>query len=64
MRLLLVEDDPMIGASVQNGLRQDGHSVDWVRDGAAAELAIANGVHEMVLLDLGLPRKSGLDCST
>ena len=61
MRLLLVEDDPMIGASVQNGLRQDGHSVDWVRDGAAAELAIANGVHEMVLLDLGLPRKSGLD---
>ena len=61
MRLLLVEDDPMIGASVQNGLRQDGHSVDWVRDGAAAELAIANGVHEMVLLDLGLPRKSGLE---
>lgn len=61
MRLLLVEDDPMIGASVQNGLRQEGHSVDWVRDGAAAELAIANGVHEMLLLDLGLPRKSGLD---
>ena len=61
MRLLLVEDDPMIGASVQNGLRQEGHSVDWVRDGAAAELAIANGVHEMVLLDLGLPRKSGLE---
>ena len=60
MRLLLVEDDPMIGASVQSGLRQEGHSVDWVRDGAAAELAIANGVHEMVLLDLGLPRKSGL----
>ena len=61
MRLLLVEDDPMIGASVQSGLRQEGHSVDWVRDGAAAELAIANGVHEMVLLDLGLPRKSGLE---
>ncbi len=61
MRLLLVEDDPMIGASVQSGLRQEGHSVDWVRDGAAAELAIANGVHELVLLDLGLPRKSGLE---
>ena len=61
MRLLLVEDDPMIGASVQRGLRQDGHTVDWVRDGAAAELAVANGVHEMILLDLGLPRKSGLD---
>lgn len=61
MRLLLVEDDPMIGASVQRGLRQEGHTVDWVRDGTAAELAVANGVHEMILLDLGLPRKSGLD---
>ncbi len=61
MRLLLVEDDPMIGASVQSGLRQDGCSVDWVRDGAAAELAIANGVYELILLDLGLPRKSGLE---
>ena len=61
MRLLLVEDDPMIGASVQNGLRQEGHSVDWVRDGAAAELALASGVHEFVLLDLGLPRQSGLE---
>jgi len=61
MRLLLVEDDPMIGASVQDGLRQEGHSVDWVRDGAAAEAAVALGVHEMILLDLGLPRRSGLD---
>ena len=61
MRLLLVEDDPMIGASVQSGLRQEGYSVDWVRDGAAAELALASGVHELVLLDLGLPRKTGLD---
>lgn len=61
MRLLLVEDDPMIGASVHSGLRQEGHSVDWVRDGASAERAVANGVHEMILLDLGLPKKSGLD---
>ena len=61
MRLLLVEDDPMIGASVQNGLRQEGLSVDWVRDGAAAEFALASGVHELVLLDLGLPKKGGLD---
>ena len=61
MRLLLVEDDPMIGASVQSGLRQDGYTVDWVRDGAAADLAVANGVYELILLDLGLPRKSGLD---
>ena len=61
MRLLLVEDDRMIGASVQSGIRQEGYSVDWVRDGAAAELAIANDVYELILLDLGLPRKSGLD---
>lgn len=61
MRLLLVEDDPMIGESAQKGLRQDGFAVDWVRDGQAAELALANGVYELVLLDLGLPRKSGLD---
>ena len=61
MRPLLVEDDPMIGASVQRGLRQDGHTVDWVRDGAAADLAVAAGVHELILLDLGLPGKSGLE---
>ena len=61
MRLLLVEDDPMIGNSVQSGLKQDGYSVDWVRDGVAAELAMANGVYELLVLDLGLPRKSGLD---
>jgi len=61
MRLLLVEDDAMIGASVQSGLRQEGYSVDWVRDGAAAELALADAVHEMILLDLGLPGKSGLE---
>jgi len=61
MRLLLVEDDPMIGASVQRGLKQEGYTVDWVRDGAAAELAVADGVHELILLDLGLPRKSGLE---
>jgi two-component system response regulator QseB len=61
MRLLLVEDDPMIGASVQKGLRQDGFAVDWVRDGHAAELAVANEVYDLLLLDLGLPKKDGLD---
>jgi two-component system response regulator QseB len=59
MRLLLVEDDPMIGAGVLRGLRQDGHTVDWVRDGEAADLALASDVHELVLLDLGLPKKNG-----
>jgi two-component system response regulator QseB len=61
MRLLLVEDDPMIGEGVHKGLRQDGFAVDWVRDGHAAELAVANGVYDLVVLDLGLPRKDGLD---
>ena len=59
MRLLLVEDDPMIGKSVQQGLRQDGFSVDWVQDGTAADLALANEVYDLLLLDLGLPKKNG-----
>jgi len=61
MRLLLVEDDPMIGEGVRKCLRQDGFTVDWVRDGPAAELAAANDVYDLIVLDLGLPRKDGLD---
>ena len=61
MRLLLVEDDAMIGESVVAGLRHAGHTVDWVQDGRAAEAALSPRVHELVLLDLGLPRKSGLE---
>lgn len=64
MRVLLVEDDPMIGKSVQIALKQEGYAVDWVQDGVAAELAIDNGVYELLLLDLGLPRKSGLEVLT
>ena len=61
MRVLLAEDDPMIGASVRQGLSQDGFTVDWVEDGRAAELALANGVHDALLLDLGLPKRAGLE---
>ncbi|MBL8418153.1 MAG: response regulator [Dechloromonas sp.] len=61
MRLLVVEDDAMIGISLRNGLRQDGYTVDWVRDGAAAELAIAATAYDAILLDLGLPGRSGLE---
>lgn len=61
MRLLLVEDDSMIGEGVRKGLRQDGFTVDWVREGPAAELAAANDVYDLIVLDLGLPRKDGLD---
>ena len=61
MRLLLVEDDAMIGSSVQQGLRQDGFTVDWVRDGQAAELALGAESYDLVVLDLGLPKKPGLE---
>src|SRR5262249_37259328 len=61
VRLLLVEDDAMIGAGVQKGLRQDGFTVDWVHDGHAAELALGSETYDLMMLDLGLPKKSGLD---
>ena len=51
----------MIGDSVRAGLRRDGFTVDWVRDGRAADLALANAVYDLMLLDLGLPKKDGLD---
>jgi two-component system response regulator QseB len=60
MRLLLVEDDAMIGAAVEEGLRREGHTVDWVRDGREAEVAAPGEAYELVLLDLGLPRRDGL----
>ena len=61
MRLLVVEDDAMIGNSIRSGLRQEGYTVDWVCDGAAAQLATATTAYDAILLDLGLPGKSGLD---
>lgn len=64
MRILLAEDDSMIGASVRRGLTQDGFTVDWVEDGRAAEAALADRVHDAVVLDLGLPRRSGLEVLT
>ncbi|MEO8304573.1 MAG: response regulator [Betaproteobacteria bacterium] len=61
MRLLLAEDDRMIGESLARGLKQDGFVVDWVQDGKAAERALAEKVHDLLVLDLGLPRTEGLD---
>jgi DNA-binding response OmpR family regulator len=63
MRILLVEDDPMIGKTLHAALQHDRYVVDWVKDGQAARLALdtADGAYGLVLLDLGLPRKSGLD---
>jgi two-component system OmpR family response regulator/two-component system response regulator QseB len=61
MRILLVEDDELLGDALQAGLRDAEFAVDWVRDGAAAEAALlAEGVG-VVLLDLGLPRLSGFE---
>ncbi len=61
MRLLVVEDDAMIGNAIRTGLRQEGYTVDWVRDGAAAGLATAATAYDAILLDLGLPGKGGLE---
>jgi DNA-binding response OmpR family regulator len=60
MRILLVEDDQMIGRAIQTALRQDGHAVDWVLDGNAADAALAAGSFDLVLLDLGLPGRDGV----
>ena len=61
MRILLVEDDKLLGDGVQAGLGQSGFNVDWVRDGVAGELALKTGEYAGVVLDLGLPRLSGLE---
>ncbi|MEO8122894.1 MAG: response regulator [Burkholderiales bacterium] len=60
MRLLLIEDDPMIGSAVRRGLVQAGFTVDWVTDGHSAQAAIANAVYDALVLDLGLPKVDGL----
>lgn len=60
MRVLLIEDDRMIGEGLSHGLAAEGYSVDWVRDGPTAETALRVGGHALVLLDLGLPGADGL----
>lgn len=60
MRILLVEDDKMIGKGLQKGLKQSGYAVDWVEDGQSAELAFESQPYDLVVLDLGLPKKSGM----
>lgn len=60
MRLLLVEDDALLGDGLRAGLALDGYSVDWVRDGEAARLALLAEDYAACVLDLGLPRRDGL----
>lgn len=59
MRILVVEDDPLLGDALQAGLHQRGFDTDWVRDGIAAELALRGEPYAAVVLDLGLPRQDG-----
>ena len=59
MRLLLVEDDRMIGDSLRQALRLEGHAVDWVYEAAAAQATLASERFDLVLLDLGLPEQPG-----
>jgi two-component system OmpR family response regulator/two-component system response regulator QseB len=61
MRILLAEDDPILGDGLRAGLRQLGFQVDWVRDGVAAERELATGDYSVGVLDLGLPLKDGID---
>jgi two-component system OmpR family response regulator len=61
MRVLLVEDDPMLGAAVSQSLRDASYPVDWLRDGRTAAVALVRHDFDIILLDLGLPHQDGLD---
>src|SRR5437899_6386464 len=61
MRILVAEDDAILADAVQRSLRQSGHAVDWVQNGAQAEDAVLLENFDLLILDLGLPKKSGLD---
>jgi two-component system OmpR family response regulator/two-component system response regulator QseB len=61
MRVLVVEDDELLGDAIQAGLRQAGHAVDWMKDGLSADQALGTEPYAAVVLDLGLPRLSGLE---
>ena len=60
MRILLVEDDVLLGEGISLGLKQDNFVVEWIKDGITAELMINNENFDAIILDLGLPRKDGL----
>ncbi len=62
MRVLLAEDDELLGSGLKAGLQQQGFLVDWVRDGVAAEHELLAGVYQACVLDLGLPRQDGMQC--
>lgn len=61
MRILLVEDDPLLGDGIHAGLRQQDYNVEWLRDGESAAIALLQEDYDLVVLDLGLPKKNGLE---
>lgn len=61
MRILVVEDDALLGDAIQAGLKQSGYAVDWMRDGVSADQALGTESYAAVVLDLGLPRLSGME---
>lgn len=61
MRLLLVEDDEMIGETIVETMRQTGYAVDWARDAREADLSLLHDLYDLVMLDLGLPGDDGLN---
>jgi len=61
MRVLVVEDDALLGDAIQAGLKQSGYAVDWMKDGVSADQALTTEPYSAVVLDLGLPRLSGLE---
>ena len=61
MRLLLAEDDDKLGKGIRTGLSYEGHAVDWVKDGDTALSALRNETYDVLILDLGLPKLTGLD---
>src|SRR5690242_4324740 len=61
MRILLVEDDPLLGDGLAAGLRQSGFAVDWLKDGESADAALKSETFDLLVLDLGLPKLTGLD---
>lgn len=60
MRVLLVEDDLLLGKAIRTGLEQQAHAVDWVTDGSTAEGALAANSYAVVLMDIGLPKQNGM----
>lgn len=61
MRVLLVEDDELLGDALKSGLKQEGYTIDWLKDGQSGENALKDNEFDLMVLDIGLPKKSGLE---